>query len=151
MSLPMNFNRVFSGFRRSVLIELTVGDHVDGVWQETLVPVDQGEPAPLPPEEDPIDPDFIVDPLPVYQKKIPAIVLMDTIEQQQFYADGNSTSGVLGVICEEKLYIADVEAGGQERRQHYVYYDGQKYKVSASGKMFGNTNKRIYHCVRYLR
>ena len=76
---------------------------------------------------------------------------MDTIEQQQFYADGNSTSGVLGVICEEKLYIADVEAGGQERRQHYVYYDGQKYKVSASGKMFGNTNKRIYHCVRYLR
>ena len=60
MSLPMNFNRVFSGFRRSVLIELTVGDHVDGVWQETLVPVDQGEPAPPPPEEDPIDPDFMV-------------------------------------------------------------------------------------------
>lgn len=99
----------------------------------------------------PIDPDFTVDPLPVYQREIKAIVLMDSIEQQQFYADGNSTSGVLAVICNDKLYIADAFQGGQERRQSYVIYDGLKYKVSASGKLFGNTNKHLYHCVRYLQ
>ena len=161
MALPMDFTKVFSQFSRTVLVETTIGNYVNDEWQETLLPVPQPEPAPTPEPEPPvdpgftvdgpIDPDFTVDPLPVYQQEIKAIVLMDSIEQQQFYADGNSTSGVLAVICNDKLYIADAFQGGQERRQSYVIYDGLKYKVSASGKLFGNTNKHLYHCVRYLQ
>lgn len=172
MALPMDFVKVFSQFARTVLVETTIGNYVNDEWQETLLPVPQPEPEPTPEPVDPgfsvqppyeepvdpdfsvdepIDPDFSVDPLPVYQREIKAIVLMDSIEQQQFYADGNSTSGVLAVICNDKLYIADAFQGGQERRQSYVIYDGLKYKVSASGKLFGNTNKHLYHCVRYLQ
>lgn len=132
------------------------GFSVQPPYEEPVDPDFSVDPPDMPIDPDfsvdePIDPDFSVDPLPVYQREIKAIVLMDSIEQQQFYADGNSTSGVLAVICNDKLYIADAFQGGQERRQSYVIYDGLKYKVSASGKLFGNTNKHLYHCVRYLQ
>lgn len=122
-AIPMNFDKVTQAFSKTVQVEHYIGKHVDGVWAEEKI----GE-----------------------AESIKAIVLALTIEQLEFYSDGNSSSGGISVTTDKELFFSDVNEEGLEARQDYVLYKGYKFKVRGTGFMFGNTNKRIYHCVRYF-
>jgi len=122
-AIPMNFDKVTRAFSKVVQVVHCVGKHVDGVWEEEQI----GEPEPL-----------------------RAIVLALTIEQLEFYSDGNSSSGGISVTTDKELFYSDVNEEGLEHRQDYVLYKGFKFKVRGTGFMMGNTNKHIYHCVRHF-
>lgn len=121
--IPMNFNRVTDAFSKQVQVVHCIGRHVDGVWEEEEI----GDPEPL-----------------------RAIVLALTIEQLEYYADGNSSSGGISVTTEKELFFSDAKEDELEYRQDYVLYKGYRFKVRGTGFMMGNTNKHIYHCVRYF-
>ena len=118
----MDFGEVLANFGQDVPVTDTNGAYQNGVWAETSSS----------------------------SREVFAIVLAMTTEQEQFFTEGDSSSGAITLTTDETLYFADVLEGGVEKRQSYVDYGGYRFKVIGTGFMQQNTLHNIYNCIRYI-
>ena len=88
---------------------------------------------------------------------VEAIVLALSPRELEFLGEGEAASSGISITTTAELHFTDAvnlssDAFGKEveTRQSYVLYNGQRYRVTGTGLMMGNTTMHIYHALRHI-